>query len=860
MKKSPRWQAELYALKMEESVEVGIVMLKVKNKKVISEIARTTYKANRKRNFLTVFAIILTTFLISVVIAVGVSYWKTISERQIRMEGMDYDVELSEPRKDQTEKIRSMDSVKYAGIAVKCAVIEKYKDKLLDKTRLYWLDKTCWEKQTIPALESYEGKYPENENEIMLGKNTLKAMGIQNPETGMKLPLTYFTLAEGSGEKRLKKEFILSGWYTDYSRTTRGYVSEMFFKETGVKQTDFTQGTLKITLKNLLYFEEDIIKIQDAIGLDRNQYVAADLDNIPSFLKTAAGLAVLLLMIFASGYLFIYNTMYISVSKDIRYYGQLKTFGMTSVQLKKIIYQQAVWNAVTGIPVGLIMAAVTAKIVIPKLLHIVNPMFSANDVVSVRIWVFLLGGCFSFLVNLVSCQKPAKIAQNCSLVEAIHYTVISGRRKNHKREIGGIYSMAVQNIFRDKKQAVIIFASFIIAISVFIVVNVIIHANDAGFILNEVYSYDIQFKNETTIEDNMQNIITDDKISQIKNTEGVKSVRKVTSTEVVIPYQEDVYGNYYKELYKSRYSPGNYKEDMDLYKKEPENGFFTARFISVDEKGFEILNQSLGNVLNHDDFEQGKTAVALKYFTEGDNGMTGKTVQFYFPDETGQTKHHTIQIAAVGDSYSNPAFFAGGLPPDLIVSEKYAKQLRKELFTELIYVEYKEAYSKEIEEKVKAVFKDNKEISYESKLERYSEMKNTEIQVKVLGNSTGFIIAVLAVLNYLNMIAASIQNRSRELAALESIGMTVRQIKKMLRTEGTGYAIISILLSLIAGLPVSYIVFKGIALYNISFNIPWIRNLILFGIVILLCMTAPVVLYQRTQNVSIIERLHSGQD
>ena len=837
-----------------------MAMLKVQNKKVIDEIAGRTYKANKKRNFLTVFAILLTTFLITIILAVGVSYWNTISERQIRMQGMDYDIELSEPREDQVEKIRSMDKVKYAGIAVKCAILEQYQEKLLDKTRLYWLDKICWEKQTVPALESTKGNYPENENEIMLGRNTLKAMGIQNPEIGMRIPVTYFTLEEGSDEKRLEKEFILSGWYTDYTGVTRGYVSKDFFEETGVKQTDFTQGSLKISLKNPLYSEKGITKMQEEIVLDRNQYLSADYDTISHFLMMAAGLAVLLVMIFISGYLFIYNTMYISISKDIRYYGQLKTVGMTSVQLKRMIYQQAVWNAMAGIPFGLLLAAAVAKIVIPRLLHIVNPVIAAGDVVPAKIWVFLVGGYFAFLTDLMSCKKPAKIAGDCSPVEAIRYTVGSGKRKNRRRESGGIYSMAVQNMFRDKKQAVIIFTSFVIAISIFMVVNTIIRENDAERILNEVYPYDIQFKNETTLDDDRQQLISADKISRVEAIEGVKTVSKVTSEEVIVPYQEEVYEDYFKELYQSRYSPGNYEEDMELYRQKPEHGYFAPRFISVDEKGFEILNEGLGNILDQDDFEQGKIAVASKYFTEGDNGMTGKTVRFYFLDETGEKKEHTIQIAAVGDGYINPANFSGGSVPDLIVSEKYAKEIRGELFTELINVEYEEAYAKETEEKVRDVFKNDKKISYESKLERYTEMKNTENQVTVLGNSVGFIIAVLAVLNYLNTIAASVQNRSREFAALESIGMTAGQIRKMLRTEGIGYAVVSIFLSFITGLPVSYIVFDMTAAYRISFTVPWIRNLILLGIVLILCMTAPVLIYQRTQGQSIIERLRSCED
>ena len=57
-------------------------------------------------------------------------------------------------------------------------------------------------------------------------------------------------------------------------------------------------------------------------------------------------------------------------------------------------------------------------------------------------------------------------------------------------------------------------------------------------------------------------------------------------------------------------------------------------------------------------------------------------------------------------------------------------------------------------------------------------MKTSENQVKVLGGGLGGILAVLAVMNYLNVMAASVQARRDELATLESIGMTVKQTEK----------------------------------------------------------------------------------
>ena len=94
-------------------------MLKVNNSSIVAQVASTTYRANWKRNILTIFAIVLTTFLISVVISIGISYWTAISERQLRMEGMDYDISLTEPKNEQIKQIRGMEQVKWAGLAVK---------------------------------------------------------------------------------------------------------------------------------------------------------------------------------------------------------------------------------------------------------------------------------------------------------------------------------------------------------------------------------------------------------------------------------------------------------------------------------------------------------------------------------------------------------------------------------------------------------------------------------------------------------------------------------------------------------------------------------------------------------------------
>lgn len=848
-------------------------MLKVKNKGMVREIAKITYKANKKRNLLTIFAIVLTTVLLSIVIVFGYTYWDTLRLRSIRTAGMDYDIELREPRSDQVNIIRSMDKdIKYAGLCVKCAVIEQYEDTLLDKERLFYLDETCWEKQTIPALEKYWGTYPQKENEIMFSTNALTTMGIKNPKIGMKLSLTGYYLAENKQEEDIfQKEFILSGYYRDYSNRTDGYISKAFYDLTGAKQTDFTQGTLKITLKNPFYSEKDILAIQKKIKLEDRQYIDADTDLISYFLKMIAALFGILFMIIISGYLFIYNSLYIFISKDIRYYGQLKTMGMTSKQLKYMIYYQTILNSVIGIPIGLFISAAVSKLVIPEILSFMDARLGIEGQVSGELWIFFFAGMFAFLINIVSSRKPAKMAGDCSPIEALYYLKdgIKGNKKriakkenSQKKEQGGLFFMAWQNIFRDKKQAVVIFSSFIIAISLFLIVNIVIRGNDGKRILNELLDYDIRFVNQTILEEEDKDLITEEKISQIKEISGVESVRKVISSRAVVPYQEEVYGQYYKELYEGRYSPGNYEKDIKEYKENKKEmlSMFESRLIAVDEEGFALLNKKAGNILDKKEFEDGKIALSPNFWGIGDSKMTGKTVRFFLPNGKDKKQEHSIKIAYVGGKYFNPATFSGGYTPELIISENYAKELLKDTITELIYVTYKVKFDKEIEAKVKKVFQKEREVSKESKIQRYLEMKNTELQIKVLGNSLSFIIAFLAIMNYINMMAANVQNRSREFATMESIGMTRKQIKKMLMLEGMGYAFISNIISLAIGLPLGYFVFNSLKSYQNAYSIPWFRNLAVFTIIFVLCFLLPIIIYQKTQKGSIIERIRENEN
>ncbi len=637
----------------------------------------------------------------------------------------------------------------------------------------------------------------------------------------------------------------------DYTSIDKGYVSEKFYKSTGVLQTDVTQGSLKVSLKNPLYSKNDIIEMQNQIKLSGNQIIKADYDTISNFIKTIIGLVILLALVFMSGYLFIYNTLYISVNRDIRYFGQLKTIGTTTVQIKKMIYKQILWNTVIGIPLGLTCSAVVGKIIIPQLLHVLNPTVATSEVGTISLWVFVIATVFSFVATMISSQKPAKIAMNCSPVEAMKYVgAVPVKVKNKKRTGGDICSMVKMNLFRDKKQFIIIMCSLSLAVSLFLIINVIIYVNNAKNILNHFYDYDLRLLNQTLLSDNEEQVITLDLIGQIKSIDGVKDVRVLKSATAFVPYQENVYGEYYKELYNSRYSPGNYEKDIELYKKQPNHYLFTCKVLGIDELEFERINNTLKNPLDKEEFKNGDIAVVFKNFTQGGNGIIGKNVEFSIPAALNPDKKENIEIGAIIDNY--PAYYSAGYTPDLIVSDDFFNKIMGQPLIEMIKIDYDVPFSKSVETSIKKLIKSNKFISTESKLGDYSEMKNSESQITVLGGSLGIIIIFLAISNYLNMMSESIQNRSKEFAVLESVGMTRKQIKKMIVFESLGYSILSSVIALIIGLPASYVIFTNFNRYGIPFAFPVIKTLLLFIVIIITCVVTSLFVFSKLKSETVI--------
>ncbi|WP_141695413.1 ABC transporter permease, partial [Paenibacillus polymyxa] len=167
-----------------------------------------------------------------------------------------------------------------------------------------------------------------------------------------------------------------------------------------------------------------------------------------------------LLLIMLTGYLIIYNIFQISVMRDIRFYGLLKTIGTSSRQISRIIRRQALFLSLIGVPVGLLGGFGVGKSLTPLLLMNTSMHANAEVTISPSPWIFIGSALFAVITVMISAYKPSRIAATVSPIEAVRY--VDGATKKDKKKLkkstngAKMPLMAQANLGRNKKRTTLV--------------------------------------------------------------------------------------------------------------------------------------------------------------------------------------------------------------------------------------------------------------------------------------------------------------------------------------------------------------------------------------------------------------------
>ena len=198
------------------------------------------------------------------------------------------------------------------------------------------------------------------------------------------------------------------------------------------------------------------------------------------------------------------------------------------------------------------------------------------------------------------------------------------------------------------------------------------------------------------------------------------------------------------------------------------------------------------------------------------------------------------------------------------MSQDYLESLGNQLYTLNLNIKYRETYDKTTEGKIRELIEDSSNSSdliLESKLENMQTIQDSQGNMMEIGTVISLLLLLVGALNYGNTMAASLQSRKLTFAIMESLGMSDRQIRKLLVREGLLYAFFSIIITMTAGTLITYICFQAVNYTGIPFSVPALPLVCSGGLLVILCIGVPLFSYRRLRgNPSIVERLREYEE
>ena len=128
----------------------------------------------------------------------------------------------------------------------------------------------------------------------------------------------------------------------------------------------------------------------------------------------------------------------------------------------------------------------------------------------------------------------------------------------------------------------------------------------------------------------------------------------------------------------------------------------------------------------------------------------------------------------------------------------------------------------------------------------------------VMGNAISLVIALVGILNFINSMVTAIVSRKKEFAMIQSVGMTKRQLCRMLIYEGLYYAVITLGVSFLissaaVGIGVRAMIEGGYS----TFHFTLLPLGICSPVLLLFAVLVPLLCFKNLEKQSIVERLRA---
>ena len=525
--------------------------------------------------------------------------------------------------------------------------------------------------------------------------------------------------------------------------------------------------------------------------------------------------------------LVIYSLFYVSIARKTKEYGKLRTIGATGKQMKRIVFREGFHLSRIAIPIGILAGAIAGYVLVPQGWN--------------TLMVFVIAAVtalFVYLCVMIAVIKPAKIAAHVTPIEAVRYMagnndVMSNSTKVLHRSLSA-KNLAFLNFARNRKKTALTILSLGVCGILLMASSAYFNSIDPlamarrsfpyGEIRLELGDYGPQAHNsEQYSELQKSNLLTEDFRESILDIDGVEEIKEYQGTVLNVRMPTgDI-----EPIVSDAYTPSSQK-------------LLEEYLIDGTADLQELLNNNGIIIENGPQWKE----------TFGWDAAIGDELLI---EVGGQT----LEVKVMGIVDANIPY--GGYDTLFIPLEMLSKIVPIENLNYQFIVDTDDSKWAAAKDEIQKIIPPTSSL-YVSTLNDWVEAYNEKLlNYRMPVYIFIMFIGVFGIINLLNTLITNILTRKRELGVLQAVGLSSKQLSKMLLIEGLFYTLGVLLLSISCGTLIGYLlctVFSAMSIFGkVSYHFPTVEMFSYFILMLAVQMLFSCFAIRQIKKQSLVDQI-----